>query len=591
MVLLAYTREIFKSNAKQSSPNSLSRIIGVALAQGALLLLMVNQGWNAWDHHVIGLEGDSSIYLWFLSWWGHALSQGLALAHTGLISYPWGNNTLWDTSVPLIFIPLSLLYHAHIVSLELAYNIATFGGWWFSGISAYWSFSRITGHAGASALGSTLTLTGAYFANQALGHTDLMWVGFSFILFAILYDFVRTPRPTRWLMLRVLPLLAGLWLTNQEYFVTTQIMVAMGLYGLVHQAIHRRRRWTEVTRVLKSYAKTLLAGATVLLPLVLWQLCTPNQPFRPFSYINVYQINLANFLVPVHTWLHWGAHVSLTGNVMEQDGYLGLIFLAGLAWFSLLTYRRWQAEHGGVLVWTGAIILLAMGDSLLISAHANSGIPLPGVILSVVPILKDIIFDRFMWGAFWGIGLLSALVFIRLQSIKSRILFAAWAALVVMTWWPRGYPVLTLRANPWITSMVETHAIKPGEAVLVFPYDCLYNPNNNVLYTQIANHFRYRLLGGYLTPNDADLQHENALITYWTSVQLYGPNSTAARWYGSLGPGPRVLFKQYLTKARPQLVVLTAMAHEIAMEQWLTSTLGPPSGQSGSTFYWNRPRE
>lgn len=575
------------STSRRPHPSPrLGHLLGVALMQAALIVLMIHHGWHVWNHQAIGFAGDSSIYLWFLSWWGYAIAHGLSLAHTVLVSYPWGNNILWDTSVPLVLAPLSALIHLHVLSLTLAYNIASAGGWWFSGVAAYWSFARITQRPGASALGSLLTVSSAYFTNQALGHVDLMWVGFGYLLFGVVFDFVRSRHATRWLAIRVIPLMIALWLTNQEYFVTTQIMTAIGLYALVHGAFLRKVAWSEVGRVARGYLLTLAMGALILLPLVLWQLTTPVQPFRPFSYMDIYQINLANLVVPVHTLLKWGFHIHLTGNIMEQDGYLGPLFLAGLAVFGMLTVRRWRHGQGYLLFGIGVVILLAMGDFLMISAQHNSGIPLPGVVFSVVPILRDIIFDRFMWGAFWGIGLLASLMFSQLERPQWQALFAAWILLVVMTWWPSRYPVLTLHANPWISSQVAAHHIQPGDVLLVFPYDVLYNPDNNVLYTQIANHFRYRLAEGYLTPSDADLEHEGNLIAYWASLQLYGPGSSPTRAYAHVPPGPRADFVQYLRTVHPRAVVLTPMAHEMAMERWLESVLGLPSGRSGLTVYW-----
>ncbi|PSR23922.1 MAG: hypothetical protein C7B45_01155 [Sulfobacillus acidophilus] len=565
-------------------------IVTVTLAQGLIIFAMVHHSWWIWVHRPIALAGDSSIYLWFLSWWGYAILHGHQLAFTRLVSYPWGNNIFWDTGVPLIFIPLSLLVNWHILSLSTSYNLATFGGWWFSSVCAYWSYAHISGHRWTSALASLLMSSAAYWTNQALGHTDLMWVGFSFVLFAIVVDFVRQPLPTSWLTARVLVLGVCLWLTNQEYFVTTQLMIGFGLYGLVHQALYGQRAWTDVRRICLAYAKSLAVLLTVLAPLIAWQLITPDQPFYPFSAIDTYQINLANLFIPVHTWLTYLGRIHLTGNVMEQDGYLGIVFLFG---FVLLMWRTRSKRDGvqrGLLIWTAWLLVLSLGDFLMLSNRLDTGIPLPGIVLSIVPILRDIIFDRFMWGVFWGLGLLVATYMAQISRNAWKVVGIAWAGAVLLSWWPKSFPVEPLHANRWISQQVQQHHITAREVLLVFPYDVSYNPDNNVLYTQIENHFGYRLAEGYLSPNNAVLKHDLLLVWDWASIQLYGPRSTLTLNFSRHLRHPRRIFQQFLAQTDTSLVVLTPMAHERVMKQWLTASLGPPSGHQGRTFYWRHPR-
>jgi hypothetical protein len=565
-------------------------ILVVGLAQGLLILAMVHHGWWTWGHRPIALAGDSSIYLWFLAWWGAAILHGHNLAYTQLVSYPWGNNIFWDTGVPLVFVPLSLLVSAHLLSLSAAYNVATFGGWWFSAVCAYWSYRHISGQRWTSALASLLMSSAAYWTNQALGHTDLMWVGFSFILFAIVVDFVRKPLPTSWLIKRVVILGACLWLTNQEYFVTTQLMIGFGLYGLVHQALYGRRRWADVRRIAVAYMKSLAILLGILAPLIVWQLTTPDQPFYPFSSIDTYQINLANLLIPVHTWLAYLGQIHLTGNVMEQDGFLGIVFLGG---FVLLIWRcspKPGHVERGLLIWTVWLLILSLGDFLLLSNGFDTGIPLPGIAFSIVPVLRDVIFDRFMWGVFWGLGLLVSIYLAQIQRTTWKVVSVAWLGAVLFTWWPKSFPVEPLHANTWISGQVQQHHITADDVLLVFPYDVLYNPDNNVLYTQIVNHFGYRLAEGYLTPNDAVLKHDLLLVDVWTTIQLNGPHSLLARYFNQHLKHPGQTFRRFLSQTDTNLVVLTPMAHEPAMRHWLTRWLGAPSGHVARTFYWKHPR-
>ncbi|MCY0899860.1 MAG: hypothetical protein OWU33_13205 [Firmicutes bacterium] len=562
-------------------------LAGVAIAQALLILLMVHHRWAVWVSRPIALPGDASIYLWFLSWWAWAIQHGVSLAHTGLVVAPWGNNVLWDTSVPLIFIPLSVMVQHHLLSLPLGYNLATFGGWWFSAVLAYWSYYLITRRIGASAAGSLLVLASAYFTNQALGHADLMWVGFSYLLFAYAYLFGTRRLSARGLAWRWMLLGGCLWLTNEEYFVTTTVMVCLGLLFWIRWEVRAHLwSWPDIRRIATGAGLSLALTLALVTPLMWWQIHTPDQPFHPFSYLNVYQINAANVIVPVHTWWHYFTAVPLTGNIMEQDGFLGVGFVCGFALLVYFTHREWPPAQKALLAWVLALTVLAFGDFLVVDSRVPTDIPLPGLIFYALPILNNIVLDRIMWGVFWGLGLVVAASLPKLRWARWRIAAGLWLVFVLISWWPAPYPTLSLSANRWISEAVAQHVVNAHTTLLVFPFDVLYDPDNNVLYTQIANHFQYRLVDGYLSANDADIRYFNPLMEFWTIVHLYGPNVPAIRAnQAHLGVYHR-LFAKFLKDTRPTYVVLTPMAHERYMARWLTQQLGPPASRTGRTWWW-----
>lgn len=558
--------------------------VAVAVLQGVLIVLMVHHGFATWARHFIAVQGDPEIYIWFLSWWGWALHHGQNLVFTHLVTYPWGNNTLWDTGVPLIFIPLSLLIHARLLSLPLAYNIATFGGWWFSGLAAYWSFVHITRNRLGSALGSFLVLTSAYFTNQGRGHTDLMWVGFGFILFGVVHDFARDSRSSRWLVWRMATLALCLWFTNEEYFVTTQMMLAFGLLFRIRWGVRREGwLWMTVKPILRGYGLGLIASAVVILPFVWIQLHAPGQPYMPIVFADIFKINLANFVIPVHTWWHYGSSVKFTGNSLEQDGFLGVIFLVG---FALLWRQARAPRERSLLAWMVWLTMLSLGAFVAIDQSRSTGIPTPSVVLFVLPIVHSIVDSRFMWGVFWGIGLFVAIRVADTHDILSRAAIVAWGFMVMMTWWPSQYPVLNLTANAWIVNAVKTRQIRHGATLLEFPYDIVINAKNSVLYTQLKSHFSYRLAEGYLSPETEVIHYFDPLVVDWTAMQDFGPRSHWGLYYARQLKHPRTTFSRFLSEVRPEYVVLTPMPHEAAMRRWLTRYLGQPSGSKGQTMWW-----
>src|SRR5215472_10968010 len=55
----------------------------------------------------IGVRGDPSQFLWFLTWFPFATGHRLNPFFTDFIDYPSGVNLLWNTSVPLVAYVLS----------------------------------------------------------------------------------------------------------------------------------------------------------------------------------------------------------------------------------------------------------------------------------------------------------------------------------------------------------------------------------------------------------------------------------------------------------------------------------------------------
>ncbi len=172
----------------------------------------------------------------------------------------------------------------------------------------------------------------------------------------------------------------------------------------------------------------------------------------------------------------------MTGNKYEQDGFLGGIFLVGMIILSLYPKRKWRPADQALLAWIIWFFILALGAFLSIDVHMNTKIPGPSVIL---PALHSIIDARFMWGVFWGLGLLIAIRVHHVKTFTLRMLVMSWALAVVVSWRPAPYPVQDEHANPWITTSVQNGKIGPTDTILEVPYDLVLNSNNNVFYTQI----------------------------------------------------------------------------------------------------------
>ncbi len=546
-------------------------------------------------HHIVGTSGDPYIYLWFLHWWGWALNHHHLARVTRLVDSPYGSNVLWDTSVPLFFIPASLIHTWLGVPVDLLYNLLWVGFWAGSATVAFYTLRRLTGRTWGSFFGHLLVLFSAYENTESLAHLDLMWMGFAYLFFMVGGEWLLGRRSTASFIVWGTVLGLGQWLTNEEIFVLmwTAGALALLLRFLFELFSPTTARWVsgkQITGVFQLAAATAL----VILPLFWLQSHGSGQPLGSIQFSGKFGVDLTNLLwVPVHTIWHWGSTSHWLGNRFEDTGYLGVVFwvLACVAWLwgkrRRLAAARLQARW--VFSWWAGLVLLSLGAFFHWNGRSSGWGAAPGLFFYFLPVLRDVVMPRFMGLAVWVAGLAVALLWTETTAPRQRVAMAIGASLIALSWFPAAFPSINthtqVRGIPQILSKLK---LSGRPTVLVFPYDNSADATR-LMGLQAEDSFSYRLAEGYLSPTDYLLLHFPQLVAAWDRMDApqnnphdHVPPFPAARWQR---PALR-----FLSVTRPQvLIVMGHTSHEAANIRWWTAVLGAPSGHVGTSVYWRHP--
>ena len=104
-----------------------NRAIWVALVVYALLAVAVlSSTWVDPAQSLIGSPKDPKLFVWYLGWIPHELSQGHNPLFTNYLSYPHGVNLMWNTSI--IFPALLLWPVTAMFGPVVAYNVLITAG-------------------------------------------------------------------------------------------------------------------------------------------------------------------------------------------------------------------------------------------------------------------------------------------------------------------------------------------------------------------------------------------------------------------------------------------------------------------------------
>ncbi len=568
---------------------------------GVLVLDVICAAWlgrrGLTPHHIVGTSGDPYIYLWFLHWWGWALTHHQLARVTHLVESPYGSNVLWDTSVPLFFIPASLLHTWFHVPVDLLYNLLWMGSWAGSATVAFYSLQRLTSRTWGSFFGHLLVLFSAYENTESMAHLDLLWMGFAYLFFMVGGEWLLERRRTGSFVLWGALLGLGQWLTNEEIFV---LMWTAGVLALLIRAVFELfspsvDRWATRRRI-AGVAQLAALTALVILPLFYLQSHGADQPFSSIRFAGQFGVDLTNLLwVPVHTIWNWGSISHWIGNPYEDTGYLGVVFWVLLAAAWLWGRRRRSATQRlaarWLFSWWVALVVLSLGAFVHWNGRTSSWIAAPGLFFYFLPVFRDVVMPRFMGLAVWVEALAVALLWTETTTERQRLGIAMGAVLVALSWFPASFPAINTRVDAQVIPRILSQLKLSGRpTVLVFPYDNTGDATR-LMELQAENGFSYRLAEGYLSPTDYLLLHFPWLTAAWDRMDALASNPhdpvrpfPASRW--------RKPALRFLAVTRPAvLIVLGHTRDHAANIRWWTAVLGPPSGHLGGSVYWRRPGE
>jgi hypothetical protein len=343
---------------------------------------------------------DPSAYLWFFSWWPHALGNGLDLFHTHAIFVPEGYNLAWVTSMPgpsFLLAPVTLG-----LGPEITFNLVSFAAPALAAWTAYLLCRRITGSVPASLAGGYVFGFSPYMLSQLRGAPQLALIALVPVMVLLVLRHVEGSISDRRFALALTAVFTAQILTSTEILATSVLfggLVLLAAYALYAELRQRLRR----TALMVAAA---LAGMVVLASPLLAKVLFGGRTL-PEQALTNFPSDLLSFVVPGPLVAAAPGRLGL-GEPTWASGaaYIGiplLVVLAVLAW----TRRDERATRLAAAAFAITAVA-ALGPALHVAGH-DTGIPMPWAAVDDLPLLRYAIPLRFPAFTFLAAGVMLAM--------------------------------------------------------------------------------------------------------------------------------------------------------------------------------------
>jgi len=473
----------------------------IALAAYSLLAILVfSSTWVDPAGRWIGSPKDPQLFIWYLGWIPHQLSQGLNPLFTDYLSYPAGVNLMWNTS--MIFPAIVLWPVTALLGPVVAYNLLITAGIALSAWLGFLAARRFVDRDLPCFLAGLLYGFSPGLIAQALGHPHVVVALFP-PLALLLGDEILLRRRMRPAMAGALAgVAAGLQLlTGEELLAVTLLIAALAvaLLALTHR---------DQVRSSLPYVGTAAASALVVFIVLAayplgFQFFGPQRVSGSVQGPDVYVSDLLAFFLPANL-------IHFTGNATENDAYVGLPLLALFAGGLALGWRVPRIRWIGLM--TGIVAVLSLGPHLHVDGFVTP-IWLPWALVARLPLMENALPARLMTIGFLGVGIVVAYAGARAMTATREWRYAT-AALVLF-----GLPIVPLIMYPNEAATVpvffsaggDVEKIPPGSVVLVTPFSS--KESTDAMYWQAVADYRFRMPEGdaftpgpYLGPHPSFLE-------------------------------------------------------------------------------------
>ena len=546
----------------------------------ALAVAVFSGAWadpaGAW----IGDSKDPKLFIWYLGWIPHELSQGNNPLVTNYLSFPTGVNLMWNSSIllpALVLWPVTAAF-GPVVS----YNLLITGSVALSAWLGFLAAHRFVSSPVACVFAGFLYGFSPGIMAQALGHPHALIALFPPIVLILAHEILVVQRRSPWWLGGLAGLAAALQLlTGEEVLATTALiaLIGTGLFASMHR---------EAVREKLPYAAKAVGAAAVVFgilaayPLGL-QFLGPQRVFGSVQAPDVYVTDLLAFIVPSHVLLQ-NAFTSeiaghLAGNRTESDAYLGIPLLI---LFTLAAVGGWRrpAMRWFVLI-TLFIAVLSLGPHLHVFGQRTL-VPLPWSVVQELPLMGSALPSRLMLVAFLGVGVVTAALLDARPGNGQRRRVGVGLLLIasVATVFP-SIPAPATRASVpgFFEAGGQVSAVPEGAAILVTPFSS--RESTEAMYWQAVANYRFRMPEGdaftpgpYLGPHPSHIQASLDALDHGQLVMVT--------------PQERALAIRDLTNFGVQSVVVGPSPGEGAIVSYLTDVLGSPPVQAEGVHIWWR---
>jgi hypothetical protein len=416
-----------------------------------------------------GKGNDPGTYMWFLSWWPHAVLHGINPFFTDALFAPHRLDLGPTALVPgaaLVAAPVTLLFGPLV-----AYNVLVLASPILAALFAFLLCRYITQSFPAALIGGYLFGFSAYMLGHMFGHLNLILIfpipaGVHLVL-RLIDGRIRLWPFTVLLALDIAALISF----------STELALTFVLLGAVAFVLALVLAPDDRGRIAGAIPPTVVAGvlaAIVTSPIIYYSL-KGNIASAFVRAGDTWGGDLLGFVVPTRV-IGIGGSSFMTvssafneGDLLESGIYLGIPLLVILARYA---YTRWRLPACRVLLSLLAIVVvLLLGSHLHIDGH--SMIPLPWDVIDGLPVLKQALPVRLGVYVYLIVALVAAMWIARPRkgawSIAKWELVAVTVALALPNvgsglW--RSHP-----SNPsFFTTTAYQRYLHRGETVLALPW-------------------------------------------------------------------------------------------------------------------------
>jgi hypothetical protein len=448
----------------------------------------------------IGSPKDPQLFIWYLGWIPHQLSQGLNPLFTDHLSYPPGVNLMWNTSM---LFPAVLLWPVTAAfGPVVAYNMLITGGIALSAWCGFLAARRFVDRDLACFLAGLLYGFSPGMLAQALGHPHVVVALFPPVALLLGHEILVRRRLNPVVAGALAGVAAALQLLTGEEVLAATLVI--GVFGVALLALmHRDQLRTSLPYVAKASGAALFVFAILAAYPLGFQFLGPQRVSGSVQGPDVYVSDLLAFFLP-------GNLIHFTGNVTENDAYVGLPLLALFAAGLVL---GWHAPR---IRWIGltalVVAVLSLGPHLHVDGNVTP-VLLPWALVAQLPLMESALPARLMDIGFLGIGIVVAYACARaLSSTRgwqyvTAVLLLLGAVIVP----PLPYPSEAATAPPFFKSGGDVEKIQEGSVVLVTPFSS--KESTDAMFWQASAGYRFRMPEGdaftpgpYLGPHPSFLE-------------------------------------------------------------------------------------
>jgi len=493
----------------------------------------------------IGSPKDPQLFIWYLGWIPHQLSQGLNPLFTDHLNYPYGVNLMWNTS--MIFPAVVLWPVTALFGPVVAYNVLITAGIALSAWLAYIAAGRFIESKRWRFLAGLIYGFSPALMAQALGHPHVMVALFPPVALILGHE-ILVRRRMHWAIAGTLAGLAAALqlLTGEELLAVTLLIAVIGAALLARLASYS----------LKAAAVALAVFIVLAAYPLGFQFLGPQRVSGSLQPPDVYVSDLLAFVVP-------GPFIPFTGNTAENDAYIGLpllvLFIAGFRknlWLGLTTV---------------VVMILSLGPHLHVNGSVTP-IPLPWAAIAWVPLIGSALPGRLMAIAFLGIGIVVAAYQPR-RVLTGIVLVAGLLAIVP----PIPYPTQHAEAPAFFKPGGGVERITPGSVVLITPVSS--HVSTDAMYWQTVANYRFKMPEGdaftpgpYLGPHPSFMQETLDALDAGQTI--------------TISPDLEARFAADLQSHGITTIVAGPSPGQAAIVEFLTEVEGAPPDVGGGVSVW-----